>query len=74
MSSFDLEKMVATVDNLSTCLDIILCCNDTEGKQEILDSCDKLNNLVTSFDDQMNTLKETLIKQKNARLSVSCLE
>lgn len=73
MSTFDLEKMVRTIDNLSTCLDIMLCCKDTEGGQEILKSCEQLDNLIMSFDDQMNILKEALMKEKNARQSVKQL-
>lgn len=74
MSTFDLEKMVGTIDNLSTCLDVMLCCKDTEGGQEILESCEQLDNLIISFDDQMNVVKEALLKEKNARLSVMQLK
>lgn len=70
MSVFDLEKMVGTIDNLSTCLDVMLCCKDSEGGQEILESCEQLDNLIVTFDDQINILKEALIKEKNARQSV----
>jgi len=73
MSNFDLEKMVGTVDNLSICLDLMLCCKDTEGGEEILNNWEQLDKLITSFDDQINILKESLIKEKNARQSVSQL-
>jgi hypothetical protein len=66
MSIFDLEKMVETVDNLSTCLDVMLCCKEAEGGQEILESCDQLDNLIKSFDDQMNVLENALTKERNA--------
>jgi len=73
MSNFDLEKMARTVDNLSTCLDLMLCCKDTEGGEDILNNWEQLDKLITSFDDQMNILKESLIKEENARQSVSQL-
>ncbi|XP_050520542.1 probable serine/threonine-protein kinase DDB_G0277071 [Daktulosphaira vitifoliae] len=69
MSSFDLSKMVSTVDNLSTCLDIMLCCKSPEGGKEIIDTYDNLENLVTIFENQMNTLKKALVREKNARQS-----
>lgn len=71
MSSFDLEKMVRTIDNLSTGLDVMLCCKDTEGGQEILESCEQLDNLILSFDDQLSIIVEALMKEKDARQSVS---
>lgn len=71
MSCFDLENMATTIDNLSTSLEIMLCCNNAEGGQEILESCDQLESLIVSFDDQMNTLKEVLNKGNNALKSVS---
>ncbi|XP_050428625.1 uncharacterized protein LOC126838328 [Adelges cooleyi] len=67
MSNFDLEKMVSTVDNLSTCLDVMLCLKNPEGGKEILGTYEKLDSLVISFDDQISTLKNVLIKEKNAR-------
>lgn len=73
MCSFDIEKMAKVIDNLGTCLDVMLCSKDTDGGQEVLESCEQLENLTVSFDDQLNTLKEALEKQKNARQSVSCL-
>lgn len=66
MSNFDLEKMVGTIDNLGTCLDVMLCCKDTEGGQEILESCDRLDKLIKSFEDQMNILENTLTKERNS--------
>jgi len=71
MSNFDLKKMVETVDNLSTCLDVMLCCKDIEIREEVLNSWEQLDNLLTLFDDQMNNLKELLTKEKDARQSVS---
>ncbi|KAF0730394.1 spindle and kinetochore-associated protein 1-like [Aphis craccivora] len=69
MSVFNLEKMVGTIDNLSTSLDVMLCCKDSEGGQEILESCEQLDNLIMSFDDQISILKDALIKEKNSRQS-----
>lgn len=74
MSTFDLEKMVGTVENLSITLDVMLCCKDAEGGQEILESCEQLDSLIMLFDDQMNVLKEALLKEKNARQSVMQLK
>jgi len=71
MSTFNLEKMVGTIDNLSTSLDVMLCCKDNEGGQEILETCEQLDNLIMSFDDQISILKDALIKEKNSRQSVS---
>jgi len=71
MNSFDLVKMVETIDNLSTSLDIMLCCKKADGGQEIIESCEQLDNLIISFDDQLNILKEALTKEKNTRQSVS---
>lgn len=70
-SRFDLNKMVETLDNLSTCLDIMLCCKDSEGGQQITESYLQLDNLNTSLNDQMDVLKESLTKEKNALKSVS---
>lgn len=69
MSNF--EKMVETVDNLSICLNSLLSCNNIESREEILNSWGQLENHITLFDDQMNVLKELLIKEKNVRKSVS---
>lgn len=74
MSVFDIEKMAGTIDNLSMCLDVMLCCKDTDGGEDILKACEQLDNLVISFDDQINILKEALTKEKTARESVSQLE
>lgn len=74
MSSFDLEKMVGTIDNLSTCLDIMLCSKDTDGGHEILESCDHLDNLITSFGEQINVLENALIKERNSVKLVSLLK
>lgn len=71
MSYFNLEKMVSTIDNLSTSLDVMLCCKDTEGGQEILESCEQLESLILSFDDQLSILNKALTKEKNARQTVS---
>lgn len=71
MSNFDLEKMDETINNLSISLDVMLCCKDTEGGREILESFLKLENLIMSFDEQINILHDALIKEKNARQSVS---
>ncbi|XP_060877026.1 spindle and kinetochore-associated protein 1-like [Metopolophium dirhodum] len=69
MSTFNLEKMVGTIDKLSTSLDVMLCCKDSEGGQEILETCEQLDSLIMSFDDQISILKDALIKEKNARQS-----
>jgi len=69
MNSFDLVKMAETIDNLSTSLDIMLCCKKADGGQEIIESCEQLDNLIISFDDQLNILKEALAKEKNTRQS-----
>ncbi|CAI6348891.1 unnamed protein product [Macrosiphum euphorbiae] len=69
MSIFNLEKMVGTIDKLSTSLDVMLCCKDSEGGQEILETCEQLDSLIMSFDDQISILKDALIKEKNARQS-----
>lgn len=71
MSSFDLEKMDDTINNLAISLDIMLCCNDTGGGQEILESFQHLDNLIMSFDDQINLLNDILTKEKNAQKLVS---
>jgi len=71
MSTFDLEKMVGTIDKLGTSLDVMLCCKDSDGGQEILETCEQLDNLIMSLDDQISILKDALIKEKNARQSVS---
>lgn len=73
MSSFDLEKMLETIDDLSTCLDVMLCSKDTEGGQEILESLDQLNNLIPSFDNQIIELENALSKERNFLKSVSFL-
>lgn len=70
MSNFDLAKMAATVDNLGTSLDIMLCCKDVDGGEEILESCEQLESLVVSLDRQIQILKAALVKEKNARQSV----
>lgn len=69
MSIFNLEKMLGTIDNLGTSLDVMLCCKDSEGGQEISETCEQLNNLIMSFDDQISILKDALIKEKNSRQS-----
>lgn len=71
MSNFDLAKMAATLDNLSTSLDIMLCCKNVDGGEEILESCEQLESLAVSLDEQIQILKEALVKEKNARKSVS---
>lgn len=71
MSSFDLVIMDETINNLSISLDIMLCCKDIKGGQEILESFQHLDNLIMSFDDQINFLNDALTKEKNARQSVS---
>lgn len=71
MSNFDLKKMATAIDNLTTTLDIMLCCKDDEGGKEILESCEQLDHLILLFDDQMNVLKEALVREKQFRQSVS---
>lgn len=71
MSSFNLKKMATTIDNLTTTLDIMLSCKDDQGGQEILESCEQLDHQIKSFDNQMNILKEAIVKEKNFCQSVS---
>lgn len=72
-SRFDLNKMVETIDNLSICLDIMLCCKDNEGGQQILESYLQLDNLNNSLNDQIDVLKKALTKEKDVRQTVSYL-
>lgn len=73
MSDFNIEKMAETIDNLSMCLDIMLCCKDADGGEDMLNACKQLDDLVMSFDDQINILNEALTKENTALESVSQL-